>query len=341
MKILVVFTGGTIGSCASEDGYYSTNKNRSYTLLNMYEKKYGNNIEFSTTSPYYCLSEYLNGDNINKLIVCVKKEIESEKYDGIIVTHGTDTLQYSSIALGYCLGIECIPVVLVSSNYVLEDCRMNGLANFQAAVELIKAGEHKGVFVAYANKNEPATYHRATRVTNHNPYEDNLYSVCNLVYGRLIENIVIRDEKYKELPDQIKGLDNAWNGENSLVIWLNSYPGMDYENIDISKCKAILLSTYHSGTINTKNNYFLDFVNRARKSNVPIFLVGQAAQTEYESKKIYESLGIYLLPMLSPIAAYMKLCMIYSLTSSDISSDYVFENMNKSLGGDYVIGNEY
>ena len=63
----------------------------------------------------------------------IKEQIESEKYDGIIITHGTDTLQYTSAMLGYMFDDVSIPIVLVSSNYVLEDKRANGLINLSKA----------------------------------------------------------------------------------------------------------------------------------------------------------------------------------------------------------------
>jgi L-asparaginase len=49
------------------------------------------------------------------LITTVKENLSSD-YDGIIVTHGTDTLGYSAAALAYALGNGTVPVCLVSSN---------------------------------------------------------------------------------------------------------------------------------------------------------------------------------------------------------------------------------
>ena len=51
-------------------------------------------------------------------------------YDGVIITHGTDTLQYTAAFTGYIMAGAQIPIVLVSANYVLEDVRSNGVDNF-------------------------------------------------------------------------------------------------------------------------------------------------------------------------------------------------------------------
>ena len=54
MKILVVFTGGTIGSCYN-DGVISPDSSTRYKLIEMY-KQNGGYAEFDAISPYTVLS---------------------------------------------------------------------------------------------------------------------------------------------------------------------------------------------------------------------------------------------------------------------------------------------
>ena len=151
MNILVIFTGGTIGSAVS-DGWISPSDDMKYLLLEKYREKTGDDIEFDTLNPYTILSENLTAEYLNMLTDCVKKNISL--YDGIIVAHGSDTLQYTAAALSLVLGNDIVPVMLVSSNYPLEDERANGTDNFIAATEFITAKAGKGVFISYKNKNE-------------------------------------------------------------------------------------------------------------------------------------------------------------------------------------------
>ena len=44
------------------------------------------------------------------MLVRTVKENADKGYDGIIVTHGSDTLQYSAAAIGYCMGLESLPI---------------------------------------------------------------------------------------------------------------------------------------------------------------------------------------------------------------------------------------
>ena len=133
-KILVIFTGGTIASTL-RDGVMDTDKEKNYKLIDSY-LNLDDSVTFETKEPYFILSENLSFDNINTLCKCVKESL-SEDYDGIVVTHGTDTLQYSASALDIILGNINIPVILVSSNYPLEDTRANGFDNFIGAIKTL------------------------------------------------------------------------------------------------------------------------------------------------------------------------------------------------------------
>ena len=102
MKILVIFTGGTIGSVVSEN-CISPDFGQPYKLIEEYYKqkiseKYRD--IFDTCVPYTLLSEDLTGEYLAKLGACIKENLNKD-YDGIIVAHGTDTLQYSAVMTGY------------------------------------------------------------------------------------------------------------------------------------------------------------------------------------------------------------------------------------------------
>ena len=73
MKIMVIFTGGTIGS-AVNDGFISPDNSQGYKLITEYEKFSTRSnarqpVDLYTCMPYSLLSENLNGDYlINKEI---------------------------------------------------------------------------------------------------------------------------------------------------------------------------------------------------------------------------------------------------------------------------------
>lgn len=300
MKILVIFTGGTIGSAVS-DGWISPSDDMKYLLIKKYRELTTDDTEFVTLNPYTILSENLSSENLNCLIKCVGENIE--KYDGIIVTHGTDTLQYTAAALSFSFGSDTVPVVLVSSNFVLTDERANGISNFIGAVEFIKSLTGRGVFVSYKNRNEKTKIHLASRIVSHVESFDEIYSIDNQPFAVYDEKITLNpDFKHSEIGDAVS---DAHFCEQSQILSVVAMPG-DSFCYDLSKYKAVILRPYHSGTLNTENNVFADFCKRAKGMNIPVFVVNVYGGTTYESSKLYEDLGITVLPMCSFVSVYMK-----------------------------------
>lgn len=192
-NILVIFTGGTIGSTIT-DNIISPNKSTSSLLINKYNELYDDNeCVFDVSYPYSILSENLSATELNILIKEIKQNIE-EEYDGIIVTHGTDTIQYTAAALDYIFCDIEIPILIVSSNYPLENVEANGLINFAAAIKFIEDNISNGVFVAYENHDGIVYYHRGNKLVKHLETDDQLFSI-DMPFAYLDNNnIVVNDE---------------------------------------------------------------------------------------------------------------------------------------------------
>lgn len=306
MKILVIFTGGTIGSAVS-DGWLAPDSRRSYLLVERYKKAHpASAVSFETLEPYSVLSENLSSCHLNALISCVT-ENAAKGYDGIIVTHGTDTLQYSAAAIGFALG-AALPVVMVSSNFELEDPRTNGDENFAAAVELIRAGE-KGVFAAYRNNDGVTYYHHASRLLRHGEANDDVHSLLQ-PYG------VYRDGRF----EKNVGFWHTEAGAPLGAFALCEHPGIlnvfchpgDSFRYELSGVRAVLLQPYHSGTLNTESADFAAFCGEASKRGIPVFLANVASGTAYSSAKNLDALGIIRLPLCGAIPVYMKLWLAIS-----------------------------
>lgn len=323
MRILVVFTGGTIGSIKT-DGVISPDKSNSYLLLDLYEK-FDSSVDFVCVEPYTILSENLSGENLCLLYDCITAN-DFEKYDGVIVTHGTDTLQYTSAFLSYLFGLCKIPIVLVSANYPLADKRSNGFDNFRAAVDFVRAELGKGVFVAYKNYGENPKIHRASRIIAHNAYDDKIQSVFNEFCGEIINGTFTKNILYGEKDDEVKITLPKQFGETSDVLKISPYVAMKYPALT-SETKAVLFEGYHSGTLNTSGRALNEFCQNADKLNIPVFLTGACKGFYYESKKLFDKLKINVLPPASPIAMYIKLWLIKKDKINDVFL---------SCGGDFL-----
>lgn len=299
MKILVIFTGGTIGSTI-RSGYIGPDSNTNYSLLQKFADK---NVDFFTLSPYTVLSENLSAKELNAL----QKEIASSlstDYDGIIVTHGTDTLQYSACAIENAFCDINIPIIFVSSDYPLEDTRTNGFCNFDCAVKFIENKVARGVFVSYKNENENfVSIHIPSRLLSHTEGCADLLSIDGKPFAAF-------DGKAFEISDIPKkeafssGIVEYVDYPEILVI--DSHPA-DSFSYPLENVKAVIIKPYHSATLDTANKKLADFCKSASEKSIPVYVCGMKNGENYESTKLYNSFNITPLPYGTFISAYMEL----------------------------------
>lgn len=347
MKLLFVFTGGTIGSKVS-DNYIKTDDKTPYELIDAYDKEFGLTYSYDIIAPYTKLSENNTGRTISELTRCVvnaiskidstdkkssftyKNDSSVEKsdfacnYDGVIVTHGTDTLPYSAAALDYAIGRDGIPVCIVSANYPINDKRSNALANLHGAIRLIKASKDclknqeensdmpqkslHGVFVPYTNHDGITYIHRPTKLLETLACSDEYYSINNEYFGYIKNDRLCINNAYNDniiTQTSIINLDD----ECESIARIKFYPGLKLPAIS-QETKCVLIEAYHSGTINTEYSGYLTFFEEMKARNIPVFLVGVNKGIPYESTSVYEELGIVPIYDVAPVAVYMKLWML-------------------------------
>ncbi len=306
MKILAILTGGTIGSVI-HDGYIYTDENAKKLVINNYIDKFGNDIEFDILEPFTIHSENVSNKELNALVDVVCDNI-SKDYDGIIVTYGTDSLQFSASALSFAVGSNQIPVLLVSAQYPMADYRSNGQVNFNGAVDFIKNKKGTGVYVAYSNDNENVDFHQGNRVIMFNEADDKVYSLPPVIVKSALGKFELKD--------------------NSETLVVTISPGAVYD-YNLDNIKTIILRPYHSGTINIKSQEFLDFVKKAKQKNIPVYLVNLKDGVSYEGVREYKNAGVEILPFCSFPSIYMK-AWIGNSMERDIQ-----EFMKTSIAGEF------
>ncbi len=330
MKILFVFTGGTIGSVA-HDGIINTGGNRPRVLLAEYERTYGISFAYDCVEPYVALSENNTGDTLRTLCACVA-EHKDGGYDGIVVTHGTDTLQYTAAALSYAFADISIPLCLVSANYPVGDARSNAIPNLRGALRFIAEMGTAGVWVPYRNAGEATQIHHGTRLLESIAFTDRVESVFSAHYGTFEGNKPFSlDPEHRALADEISPLGMPAFAEDAPhILRVQPYPGMVYPAID-ERVRYILHTSFHSGTINTASSEAKRFFAEACARNIPVFLTGVTRGDAYASTCAFEALGITPLYHLAPVAAYVKLWMLSAQHESVTA-----EMLGASLAGDIV-----
>lgn len=207
-KILVIGTGGTIGSKKGD----VIALHAPLKILDMYENQ---SVSFETHMPFSILSENMNLDYWEMLINFFDS-IDFSTYQGVILLHGSDTLAYTGALLANLYYDKRL--VLVAANKPPEAPDSNAKANFDEAVHHLTHCDTLGVFVSYDGIS-PA------------------YSIIS----------ADSEDKFKRANVAFKPVSNPVFQKKRVLV-VKSYPGIDYANYDLNGVDAVLHTMYHSAT---------------------------------------------------------------------------------------------
>lgn len=245
-RILVIATGGTI-ACTCEDNIRLDNPFKIFDYIEY------DNVKFDCASPFSVLSENMSIELWQQLLDYLNC-VDFEKYDGIIILHGSDTLAYTGALLGNIFNDKTI--ILTASDKPPEDISANAIPNFQTAVEFILTGV-KGVFISY-NK-----LYRAVRTVSAGE-NDEFYAA-----GKQLDTIDKSSLKNK----------------NILVI--RPYVGIDYSNYNLDHVDAVLHTMYHSATCPQAVS---EFAKKCQKNKTPFYFVTTKGSADYESAAEFKNI---------------------------------------------------
>ncbi|MBO5459252.1 MAG: asparaginase [Lachnospira sp.] len=332
-KILVVLTGGTIGSVIDDDKHViQTDKRSTYRLIRKYEDNFGVNQDFVIEQPYNILSENINLDIWSKLCRYIWSK-NLENYAGVIITHGTDTYSYTAALMSTLFdNYVDIPVVLVSSNYALGEPLSNGLSNFRNAVCFIRqeTGREHGVFCIYENNKGVPEVFRGAEITEADTCIDQFGVYGGEVYGHMINESFVKNLNHKPhcIFECSEKSSFKWEENSRLdkaVILLKNYPGMNYDYINLDsphgKPAAVVQYLYHSGTAcvdaEFPSNSFIEFAKKCNAQGINVYAAGIKRQLkdEYATMKAYEQADIIRLYDCSLEAAYVNVLLKENLNN--------------------------
>ncbi len=178
-RVLVIGTGGTIASRVD----YRTGAVRPAITAGELHSLIPELSEIADIEPEILLnifSENIDPVHWSKLAARIGKAVE-EGYQGVVITHGTDTLGYTSAALSFALQGVPIPVVLVGAQRSSDRPSSDGTQNLIGGVSVAALAPFSGVYVAMhlgEGDNEGVAVHRGARVRkNHTSRRDAFVSV--------------------------------------------------------------------------------------------------------------------------------------------------------------------
>lgn len=338
-KVLWVRTGGTIDMVYDEksDSYVPAPKDMISSVLN---KLPLSNIDLDVRSD---VVEFIDSSEmIPELWIRLASFIADniEKYDGVLVTHGTDTMHYTASALSFMLRDLNKPVVLTGAMIPMLEEGSDGVKNLLDSITFLTKASIPGVFLIFNGKIIKGV--RARKISSS---DFGAFVSVNSEYVGFIEGGILElNLKGKGLSEKSIGAkvyaDTKLNNNVALV---KLFPGFNPDLLEglISKgVKGVVIEAFGSGGARvTEPLSIVEALRKLKEGNIPVFVTSQCylkgvvnfgPKPYYVAKRLMEAGAVSLHDMLSEVAI-VKLMWVLGHTES---YGKVVELMLKSFVGE-------
>lgn len=285
-RILMIYTGGTIGMVETPDGLQPFDFSH---LMDNVPKigKLGYDIQS------YQFPEPIDSSNMNpKYWGQIVKAISDnyDNYDGFVVLHGTDTMAYTASALSFMLRNLRKPVVITGSQLPIGDIREDGTENLISAVEVAGATDANGdpmiqeVVISFQDHIVRGCRSTKFTSTGFDAFHSFNYPDLGSIDLHITYNTPYLLRHETKLPlEPFYAMDPS-----ILVLWL--FPGITEEVVKAQLAtpgiKAVVLRTFGAGNAPTEK-WFLDAISEAVSKGLIIYNVTQCLNGGDESKRYY------------------------------------------------------
>jgi len=147
-RIAVLSTGGTIASVPGNEGRAVAGALPGEALISKTELRDG--IQVEVESVFQKASNAIGPVEWNTLAEKCQALAQSGNFHGIVITHGTDTLEDTAFYLHCVLDTEQVPVVVTGSQRVPHAVGSDAYANLRDAIVLAASAEARGLGVLVA-----------------------------------------------------------------------------------------------------------------------------------------------------------------------------------------------
>lgn len=290
-KILMIGTGGTIASKATDSGF--TPLLSSEELL-QYIPNIKNICEVDTIQ--LCNLDSTNISQEHWLLMADTIQRNYEAYDGFVICHGTDTMAYTGAALSYLIQQSPKPIVITGSqrpiNMEISDSKINLYSSFLYA----SSGESCGVQILFDEQVILGTRARKTRSKSFHAF-----SSVNYPYLAVIQN----DKIIRYIPQEKGEKPFFYDKLNPKVALLKLIPGMEscFLSYLLDKNDAVIIESFGVGGIPSLEQFhYYDIIKEGLRQGKTIVMTTQVPN-EGSEMNIYQ-VGQHLKSKLDILEAY-------------------------------------
>ena len=241
-KILLLTTGGTIASMPGSDGLEPHRSGVMERELQQLQTYYD-----ITVQDVMCLdSSNIRPQEWQLIAQAVFDRRHS--YDGMVISHGTDTMAYTASALSFMLPDIDIPVVFTGSQLPLAEVVSDGPDNLRTAFAMAATGQ-PGVFLAFDRKVMLGCRAVKVRATDFSAFES-----INAQYAARITGLGLTVDE-RVIP-RVKGPARLVNSVSDEVFLLKLTPGLSpriFDTLADMGYKGIVIEAFGLGGVNVLN----------------------------------------------------------------------------------------
>lgn len=277
-KIMLIHTGGTIGMTKDLDSGV-LKPDRFYESLLKVIPELSDIAEIEVEIPFIMDSSELGITHWQQLAALVKKNIDA--INGVVITHGTDTLAYTASALSYMLMNIPIPVILTGAQKPLSELRTDARTNFINTVELATSGEIKEVAIFFDDK-----LMRGNRTVKRHINHFDAFGSPNYP---LLANVGIDIDIYRQNLLTPGGLFHVFDAMDSSIAVYKVFPGCDNDYFQPGEnARGIIIIGYGAGTLSIQDGKLLRRIEKWSDEGKLIVLMSETRGGKL-NPKLYES----------------------------------------------------
>ena len=238
-KILLLTTGGTIVSVPGGEGLEPRRSDVMERELQQLRTYYD-----ITVRDLMCLdSSNIRPEEWQQIATAIFEQRMG--FDGIVVSHGTDTMAYTASAVTFMLPSIDLPVVFTGSQLPLADVLSDGPDNLRTAFAMAAAG-HPGIFLAFDRKVMLGCRAVKVRASGFSAFES-----VNAHYAATVSNLgLVVDESSLPKP---QGEPRLCRDISKEVFLLKLTPGLNPNVFDMLAAmgyKGIVIEAFGLGGVN-------------------------------------------------------------------------------------------
>jgi len=276
------------------------------------------------------LSENMTPEVWQDLATAVHEEIERGA-DGVVVMHGTDTMQYTAAALSFTLDAP-VPVVLTGSQRSADRPSSDNVMNAVCAVEAAKA-DHSEVLVCMheSESDDFCALHRGTRVRkNHTSRRDAFETVGAKPLGR-VEWETGEVSFRRSVAARGDGTNDLATDLETDVELVKFVPGTDAAHLDVADgASGLVLEGTGLGHVNTE---WIGRLTALVDDGTTVVMTSQCLEGRvcdrvYDTGRDLLEAGVVEAGDTLPATAYVKL--MWALQHTDDPAD----TMRRSIAGE-------